>query len=130
MSTLSRRHWRQAICTQLEQTDPARLCWIQEHPRRQAILNEIVTEAIDLWCQATAARQDPTWGPDPWTRAEPDELEQMIIARTIEIPDLWEELAEAHPRTSPGTTPAPIGPMPLGLSPAAGPTHPRSPRPR
>lgn len=130
MSTLSRRHWRELICRTLDRTDPARLRWVQEHPQHDAILNELVTEAIDLWCQAMAAREDPNWGPDPWTRVGLDELEELIVNRTLEIPELWEELDETYPRTPKAEKPDPFGPMPLDLIPATGPTRPRSPRPR
>ena len=130
MATLSRRHWREAICTHLERSDPIHLRWLQEHPRRADLLNELVSDAIDVWCQAIAARQDPNWPPCSWTRVDLAELEQLIVARTVETPDLWEDLAEQYPRTPPPAKPEPIGPMPLDLPPATGPTRPRSPRRR
>ena len=100
MTTLSRRHWRELIRTHLERWDPIHSRWLQEHPRQTEILNEVVTDAIDVWCQAMAARQDPNWPPDPWTRLDLDELEQLIVARTVETPELWEDLAETYPRTT------------------------------
>ena len=100
MTTLSRRHWRELIRAHLERWDPIHSRWLQEHPRQTEILNEVVTDAIDVWCQAMAARQDPNWPPDPWTRLDLDELEELIVARTVETPELWEDLAETYPRTA------------------------------
>ena len=128
MTTLSRRHWRNLISTHLDRSDPTRSRWLNEHPRRAEILNELVSDAIDIWCQATAARQDPDWPADPWTRLSPDELEQWIVARTVETPDLWEDLTVQYPRTP--THPASDGRMVLQVIPATGPTRSRSPRPR
>ena len=122
MSTLSRRHWRQTIWTHLATTDPIRLRWLQEHPQQPAMLNEVVTDAIDLWCQAMAARENPNWPPDSWTRLSPEDLEQEIVARTVETPELWESLEERYPRTPPPAAPTPIGPMPLELIPSTNPT--------
>ena len=130
MTTLSRRHWRDLIRTHLERWDPIHSRWLQEHPRQSEMLNDVVTDAIDVWCQAMAARQDPNWPPDPWTRLDLDELEELIVARTVETTELWEDLAETYPRTTPPSRPEPIGPMPLQVIPPTGPKRPRSPRRR
>jgi len=59
-----------------------------------------------------------------------DGLEQLIVARTVETRELWENLAETYPRTTAPSRPEPIGPMPLQVIPPTGPTRPRSPRRR
>ena len=126
----SRRHWREQMLAQLEAEDPAHSRWLQEHPRRSDILNELVTDAVDMWCQAMTCREDPNYPAGfGWNRLDPDELEATVIQRTLETPELWPDLAETHPRTPKPVKDPPFGPAPLDLIPPTGPPKRRSPRP-
>jgi hypothetical protein len=101
MTGLSRRHWRHAIVQWLEEWDPARSRWVQEHPRREQILNDLCTDAIDLWIHATGVRAENPQVPSIWTAAPADELEAQVLTQLLEAPELWVDLEEDHPRSRP-----------------------------
>jgi hypothetical protein len=48
LAPLSRRHWREAICSHLERSDPIHARWLQEHPRR-----------ADLWRKEHTMQRPP-----------------------------------------------------------------------
>ena len=121
-TTLSRGHWREAICQWLQRRDPLHARWLQEHPRRQEILNELTTDAIDLWLHAVNERAN-----NPlsfWAVCPQEDQESTVLSRTLEAPELWPDLDEDYPRTPP---PPARDPMMLSTIPASGRTGRRSP---
>ena len=99
MLELSRRHLRTAIWTALETDDPIRHRWLQEHPHSASMMNQLATDATDLWIAADQQRQNPSTAPSIWTAIEPDEIEATVISTLLETPDLWPELEAQFPRT-------------------------------
>ena len=107
-TTLSRGHWREAICHWLERWDPLHSRWLQEHPRRQEILNMLTTDAIDLWLHAVNERAATPPVPSVWTSTPEGDLESAVLAVTLEAPELWPDLDDDYPRTPPPPTPEPV----------------------
>ncbi|MGB3737295.1 MAG: hypothetical protein WA964_20240 [Ilumatobacter sp.] len=63
MLELSRRHLRTAIWMALETDHPIRHRWLQEHPHSASMMNQLVTDATDLWIAADQQRQDDSTAP-------------------------------------------------------------------
>jgi hypothetical protein len=101
VTELSRRHWRQAISQWLERADPVRSRWMTEHPRRDEILNDLCTDAIDLWLHASKVRAETPAVPSIWTAGPADELENQVLTQLLEAPELWVDLEEDYPRSTP-----------------------------
>ncbi len=120
MLELSRRHLRTAIWMALETDEPIRHRWLQEHPHSASMMNQLVTDATDLWIAADQQRRSPAMAPSIWTAIEPDEIEATVISILLETPDLWPELEEQFPRTSMASTVASGVESPI---PASGPTR-------
>ncbi len=64
------------------------------------MMNQLVTDATDLWIAADQQRQDHSTAPSIWTAIEPDEIEATVISTLLETPDLWPELETQFPRTA------------------------------
>ena len=120
MLELSRRHLRAAIWNAIETDDPIRHRWLQEHPRSDSMMNQLVTDATELWIAADQQRQNPSPAPSIWTAIEPDEIEATVISVLLETPDLWPELDEQFPRHPAPRTEAVGIESPI---PASGPTR-------
>lgn len=123
-TTRPRRYWREAICLWLDRWDPIHSRWLQEHPRRTEILNELTTEVIDLWLHALQQRaQNPTV-PSVWTSTPEEELELTVVSMMLETPELWPDLDDDYPRTPP---PVKSPPLMLRTIPPSAPTDRRWP---
>ena len=120
MLELSRRHLRAAIWTALETDDPIRHRWLQEHPHSDSMMNQLVTDATELWITADQQRQNPLSAPSIWTAIDTEVIESTVISTLLETPDLWPELEAQFPRTP--TTPTVAGGVESPI-PASGPTR-------
>ena len=123
-TTLSRRHWREAIWLWLERWNPVQSRWLQEHPRREEILNELTTEVIDLWLHALKLRAATPLVPSVWTSTSEADLESTVVSLMLETPELWPDLDEDYPRTP---LPPEAPPMMLQTIPVFNPIVPPSP---
>ena len=88
------------IRAHLERSDPVHSRWLQEHPAPAEILNEVMTETIDMWLPG----DDGPGRTRPGRRVRVDldddrRIQTTVIARTVEIAGLWADLDETYPRT-------------------------------
>lgn len=103
MLKLSRNRIRSLIWVTLEADDPIRHRWLQEHPHRDAIVNQMTSDSIELTIGAHQQRsQTPTTG--YWTSLTEAEIEPTVVEMVLGSPDLWEQVEDQFPRDMPVRT--------------------------
>lgn len=130
MLNLSRQQFRTLIWSTVENDDPIRHRWLQEHPHRDAIVNQLTTDAMQLAIDAHEQRsQNPTTG--YWTSLEEAEIAPTTVEMVLGSPDVWEQVTEQFLRTPPSrTTETAMHELlsDVNVVPRSSPTAPASPR--
>ena len=100
MLNLSRRRSRELIVIELENDDPGRHRWLQEHPLSTEILNQLASDVLDLMIDAHRARNQ-TSPTGYWASLTETEIEPTAVEMVLGSPDLWESIEEDFPREAP-----------------------------
>lgn len=130
MLKLSRNRLRTLIWEMVDADDPVRHRWLQEHPHRDEIMNQLISDSMDLTIAAHSERSlTPTTG--SWATVTETEIEPTVVEMVLGSPDLWEQVDEQFPRpTAPATREEAMHNLlhDVALVPRSGPTVNDSPR--
>ena len=122
--------WEELICFWLQTRLPVRSRWVQEHPKRDEVMRELVEEASEMLEQVNDPTED-TENPVFWASIPIAERPDEVVAVMIDQVDLWIGIDSCWPNPSPtrgsaaaataarhdpGFRPDPSGLVPHGLT--------------
>ena len=112
-ANLTPQAWEGLLCGLLEQSDPIRSRWLQEHPQRTQIVRQLVIEASEMLDRVN----DPSAMSNPafWSSISPQDRPAEVAAIMIESVELWDETSQAWPNPTPPTEPPQREPLPEAI---------------
>ena len=113
------REWEDLISFWLHARMPVRSRWVQEHPKRDEVMQELVEEAAEMLDQVNDPEED-TENPVFWASIPVGERPDEVVVVMIDQFDLWIGIDSCWPNPPPPPR-APLPPPVPGTFPGSAP---------